>query len=63
MKVPFSEHLLWNEWKIGKAVIKETTYLRDLTKKKKDLFPALNALPVYSTIGKVQQKLFFTCFF
>ena len=46
-----------------KAVIKEATYLRDLSVCEKDLFPALNALPVYSTIGKVQQKLFFTCFF
>ena len=46
-----------------KAVIKETTYLRDLSVFEKDLFPALNALPVYSTYWQSTTKVIFHLFF
>ncbi len=46
-----------------KAVIKEATYLRDLSVCEKDLFPALNALPVYSTYWQSTTKVIFHLFF
>ena len=63
MKVPFSEHLLWNGWKIGKAVIKETTYLRDLSVCEKDLFPALNAPCLFNLLAKYNKSYFSLVFF
>ncbi len=52
MKVLFFKSLAMEWMEDRKAVIKETTYLRDLSVFERDLFPALGDMPIDQIKGK-----------